>query len=138
MDMSYSFLYPYVSTYIDPANIDTFFLFFNTTAKQNIGLAAFAALLMYANMQLMQVVKPTTLPTLPGQEKQPDMAQMMGSMNIILVVMIGGFVYSAPAGIGLYIVTSTLVGVVQMARQNRLLLQAKRASRNSSNIIIGK
>ena len=55
----------------------------------------------------------------------PDMTKMMGMMNIVLVTMIAGFVYSVAAGVGLYIITSTLVGVLQLYYQNRILINAK-------------
>lgn len=35
-------------------------------------------------------------------------------MNYFLVFMIGSFVYSMQAGVGLYIVTTTIFSVVQM------------------------
>ena len=58
-------------------------------------------------MKIMTRVKPATpAVVVPGQ---PDMTQMMGIMNVFLVVMMAGFVYTMPASIGLYIVTSTLL-----------------------------
>jgi len=53
------------------------------------------------------------------------MSKMMGFMNIFLVFMMGSFVYSTQAGVGLYIVITTLFSVLQYAYQYRVLLRAK-------------
>lgn len=55
----------------------------------------------------------------------PDMAKMMKVMNIFLVGMIAIFIYSVASGVGLYIITSTFFGVVQLYLQNRVLINAK-------------
>lgn len=123
IDMVYSFLYPYVHQMIDIANISTHFLSMDMLAPKNLVLAAIAALVMFLNMKLMTRVRPAT-PKLPGANV-PDMSKMMWFMNIFLVIMIGSFVYNVAAGIGLYIVTSTLFAVLQMTYQNRVLVKAK-------------
>jgi membrane protein insertase Oxa1/YidC/SpoIIIJ len=58
-------------------------------------------------MTIMGRTKPMTTPSIPGANV-PDMSKMMGFMNYFLVFMIASFVYSVAAGIGLYIITSTL------------------------------
>jgi membrane protein insertase Oxa1/YidC/SpoIIIJ len=55
----------------------------------------------------------------------PDMAKMMPMMNIMMVFMMWSFVYSVKSGVWLYIVTSTLFGVIQFMRQYRLVLPMK-------------
>lgn len=55
----------------------------------------------------------------------PDMSKMMGGMNIFFVFMMGAFVWSMPAAIGLYIITTTLFGVIQHTVQYRPALKAK-------------
>ena len=67
--------------------------------------------------------RPST-PTVPGADV-PDMTKMMDFMNIFLVIMITSFVYSVATGVGLYIVTSTLVWVLQTWYQNKILINAK-------------
>jgi YidC/Oxa1 family membrane protein insertase len=122
--MTYSFLHNTVSTYIDPANLNNLFLWFmNVTAINNIPLTIAAAWLMHLNMKIMTRVKPATpTPIIPGQ---PDMTQMMWFMNIFLVIMMGWFVYTMPASIGLYVVTSTLIGVLILVYQNKALIRLK-------------
>ena len=93
----------------------------------NLILTLLAAILMYAQMKFTTMIKPAT-PKLPGvtdKAGMPDMSKMMGGMNIFFVIMMGGFVWSMPAAIGLYIVTTTLFGVGQYTVQYRTLLKAK-------------
>jgi membrane protein insertase Oxa1/YidC/SpoIIIJ len=78
---------------------------------------------MRINMKIMWWTRPST-PTVPGADV-PDMTKMMDFMNIFLVIMITSFVYSVATGVGLYIVTSTLVWVIQTWYQNRILINAK-------------
>ena len=56
------------------------------------------------------------------------MGKMMKFMNYFLVFMITSFIYSVANGVGLYIITSTLFGVVQVYIQNRVLINAKLAT----------
>ena len=46
-------------------------------------------------------------------------------MNRFLVIMIGSFVYTMNAAVGLYITTTTLFSVVQYGYQYRALLKAE-------------
>jgi len=55
----------------------------------------------------------------------PDMSKMMGGMNIFFVFMMGAFVRQMPAAVGLYIVTTTLFGVVQQVIQYRPMIKLK-------------
>lgn len=108
IDMVYSFLYPFVNQMIDVAALDTNFLGIDVLSKGHLGLAILAWALMWVNMKIMTWTRPATTPSLPGANV-PDMTKMMGFMNIFLVIMIGSFVYSVAAGVGLYITTSTFL-----------------------------
>ncbi len=68
---------------------------------------------------------PATPQKLPNGQDAPDMSKMMGFMNYFMVIMMGGMVWTMPAGVGLYIITTTLVGVSQQVWKYRALLQAK-------------
>lgn len=127
IDMVYSFFYPYVYTVLDIANLTTHFFGMNVLEKNNLILAAIGGLLMFVNMSLMSWTRPAT-PKIPGGAAVPDMAKMMSFMNYFLVFMIATFVYSVANGIGMYIITSTLFGVVQLYLQNRILINAKLAT----------
>lgn len=124
IDMTYSFLYPHVNTMIDTANLMTSFLWIDTLNKNHIWLTIIGGILMYINMTIMSRTKPMTAPSIPGANV-PDMSKMMWFMNYFLVFMIGSFIYSVAAGIGLYIITSTLFGVLQIYYTNRILVNAK-------------
>lgn len=124
IDMTYSFLYPYVNTMIDTTNFITNFLWVDVLSKNHIGLAIIGGILMYINMTIMWWTKPMTTPTVPWAN-MPDMSKMMGFMNYFLVFMIWSFIYSVAAGIWLYIITSTLFGVLQVYYTNRVLINAK-------------
>lgn len=124
IDMTYSFLYPYVNTMIDTTNFITNFLWVDVLSKNHIGLAIIGGILMYINMTIMWWTKPMTTPTVPWAN-MPDMSKMMWFMNYFLVFMIWSFIYSVAAGIWLYIITSTLFGVLQVYYTNRVLINAK-------------
>jgi membrane protein insertase Oxa1/YidC/SpoIIIJ len=69
------------------------------------------------------------------------MGKMMWFMNIFLVVMIGSFVYTMNAAVGLYIVTTTIFSVVQYGYQYRALLKAEwkiRIGRGKRGVVINK
>lgn len=120
----YSFFHGFWAQYLDPANINHHFLWMDLLATKNIVLTIIAAIFTYLQTKFTTLAKPAT-PTVPGQ-KTPDMGKMMGFMNIFLVFMIGSFVYTMNAAVGLYIVTTTLFSVVQYGWQYRAILKAKR------------
>lgn len=119
----YSFFGSFGAQYMDPKAINHTFLGMDLLATKNIALTIIAAVFTYLQTYFTTLAKPAT-PTIPGQ-KTPDMGKMMGFMNIFLVFMIGSVVYQMNAGIGLYIVTTTIFSVVQYAIQYRALLKAK-------------
>ncbi len=127
-DRLYSFFYKFGAQYssataIDDWTINTMFLWMDLLATKNILLTIIAAVFTYLQMQLTNLAKPKT-PTIPWK-KTPDMGKMMGMMSIFMVFIMGSFVYSTQAAIGLYITTTTLFSVVQYSIQYRALLRAK-------------
>jgi membrane protein insertase Oxa1/YidC/SpoIIIJ len=84
----YSFLAPYVSS-VDVSTIQTTFVGIDLLASNNIILTILAAVLVYGQTRMMQMVKPTsTKPqTLPNGQAMPDMGKMMGMMNLLMPVM---------------------------------------------------
>ncbi len=127
-DRLYSFLYKFWAQYsssvaIDNGTINSTFLGIDLMATKNIMLTIIAATFTYLQMKLTNLAKPKT-PTIPGQ-KTPDMWKMMNMMSIFMVFIMGSFVYSTQAAIGLYITTTTLFSVIQYSIQYRALLIAK-------------
>lgn len=121
---AYSFL---ESLNINFDNIQTMFLWMDLLVANNLLLTVLASILMYMQMKFTTLVKPVT-PKLPGvtdKEGMPDMSKMMWGMNIFFVFMMWAFVWSMPAAIGLYIITTTLFGVVQYTVQYWPVLKAK-------------
>lgn len=113
---------------VDLSALDTNFYGIDLLEPNNILLTALAAILMFAQMQMMTALRgKTTTPSVPGMwwDNMPDMWKMMGMMNYVMVFMIGWFVWSMPAGVGLYIMTTTLFGVLQQLYQQRVLVWAK-------------
>jgi len=128
-DQIYSFLRHFIG---DPAiwiqNIQATFLWINLFEKGNLALTIVAWVLMFAQLQLTTLVSSPAQKTkqkLPTGEELPDMSSFMKVMNIFLVLMIAMFVYSTPAAIGLYILTSTLFGLIQYIIQYKALVTAK-------------
>ena len=129
----YSFLYPYIHTGID--HINHMFLWLDLlkiTSKQWrwwIILAVLVWILMYLQIKLTTINKPSTpsIPTswMPGMPKIPDMSKMMWYMNIFMVFMMMMFVFTMPAGIGIYMATTTLFTITQYSIQYRELLKIK-------------
>ncbi|HRX63589.1 MAG TPA: YidC/Oxa1 family membrane protein insertase [Candidatus Absconditabacterales bacterium] len=137
----YSFFYNFGGQYasataIDDGSITHTFLGMDLLATKNIALTAIAVVFTYLQMKLTNLVKPKT-PSIPGQ-KTPDMGKMMGMMTVFMVFIMGSFVYSTQAAIGLYIATTTLFSVAQYTIQYRSLLKAKRLEFRKKPQIINK
>lgn len=137
MEWLYSF-FPFGVKFLDPANINHMFLGIDLLATKNIVLTVVAAVFTFLQMKLTTIAKPAT-PTIPGANT-PDMGKMMGFMNVFMVFMIGSFVYSTQAGVGLYIATTSIFSVVQYSIQYKTLLKAKFLEWKSKgqNVIVGK
>jgi len=123
----YSFLYPFIHQGIE--SINHIFLWIDLFQKWGttwLILATIAGILMYLQFKLTYLNKPST-GALPGMNMPwiPDMSKMMEFMNIFMVFMMMLFVYSMPAGIGIYIITTTLFTILQMSYQFREILKIK-------------
>ncbi len=122
----YSFL---TGLNVDLTALQTNFFGIDLLTPNNILLTVIAAALMFGQMQMMTAIKgKQAAPSIPGmwaQEWMPDMSKMMGYMNYFMVFMIGGFVRQMPAGVWLYIATTTAFGVLQQVWQNRELVKLK-------------
>jgi membrane protein insertase Oxa1/YidC/SpoIIIJ len=99
-----------------------------------------AGVLMFGQMKITTYFKPPQVPgnlgALAWGAKMPDMWSLMWSMNIVFAIMMGWFVYSVAAAVGLYIITTTLFGVIQQTVQFRPAIKAKYyASRGIPTII---
>ncbi len=124
----YSFFHNFGVRFVDSEALTTWvikttFLGMDLLSTKNIALTIVAAVFTYFQTKLTTLAKPAT-PSVPGQ-KVPDMGKMMWSMNIFLVIMIGFFVYTMQAWVGLYLVTTTIFSVVQYAIQYRAILKVK-------------
>ncbi len=130
-------IYSFLSRlHVDIATIDTNFLWINLLDPNNIILTVVAAILMYLQMKTSTMFKPAT-PKIPGMwDNMPDMSKMMGGMNIFFVFMMGAFVRQMPAAVGLYIVTTTLFGVVQQTVQYWPMIKLKWFTKPGSPEII--
>ena len=129
----YSFFYSFGQKYLSLDHITTNFLGmdllkggkeFATIQNQNLYLAIFAAVFTYLQMKLTTLVKPAQTPSVPGA-KVPDMSKMMWFMGVFMAFIMGSFVFSMQAGVGLYIATTTLFSSTQYLIQYRTLLTAK-------------
>lgn len=120
--------------------IQTIFFGLDLLASNNIPLALLAGVLMFGQMKITTYFKPPQVPgnlgALAWGAKMPDMWSLMWSMNIVFAIMMGWFVYSVAAAVGLYIITTTLFGVIQQTVQFRPAIKAKYyASRGIPTII---
>lgn len=129
----YSFFYNFGSKFVGLDHITTNFLGmdllqtgkdFATMQNQNFYLAIFAAVFTYFQMKLTTIAKPAAAPSVPGA-KMPDMSKMMWFMGVFMAFIMGSFVYSMQAGVGLYIATTTLFSTTQYTIQYRAILKAK-------------
>ncbi len=115
---------------VDLTQLVTNFYWIDLLLPNNVLLTILAAIFMFAQMQMMTALRwKTATPSIPGlwwgKEWMPDMSKMMWMMNYVMVIMIWWFVWSMPAWVWLYILTTTLFGVLQQLYQNRPLVYAK-------------
>jgi YidC/Oxa1 family membrane protein insertase len=128
LDDMYSFLRPRLGA-ASLDGVDTNFLGIDLLSSNNVVLTLIAAVLVFCQSKMMQRVKPQpkTPQAMPGGKNMPDPSKMMGTMNIVMVVMMWWLVWSTASGVGLYIVTTTLFTIIQYAIKYRPLIQAKLA-----------
>jgi len=126
----YSFLHPFIHVWFDKLN--HIFLWIDLFAHAGwawLILAIIAWILMYIQIKLTMLNKPATpawgWTSIPWMPKMPDMTKMMWYMNIFMVFMMASFVYWMPAGIWIYIITSTFFTIVQYAIQYKEILKVK-------------
>lgn len=123
-------VYSFMSTLdLNFETIQTTFLWIDLLSSNHIIMAILAAWLMFAQMKLTSYFRPAKIPwnlgALAWWNAMPDMWNIMGSMNIVFAIMMGWFVYSVAAAVGLYIITTTLFGVVQQIVQFWPAIKAK-------------
>ncbi|HMY80552.1 MAG TPA: YidC/Oxa1 family membrane protein insertase [Candidatus Absconditabacterales bacterium] len=122
----YSFFADRGVKYLNVNNINHMFMGIDLLSQGNIILTVVCALLLFIQTSMTTRVQPKpTAQKLPNGQAMPDMSKMMPMMNILMVFMMGSFVYSVKSGVGLYIFTSTLFGVLQFIRQYRQVLPIK-------------
>lgn len=123
--LPYSFL---AHLNVDLSALQTNFYGLDLLTANNIILAVIAGILMVWQMKLTTAFKPAAktpdLSALWGKD-MPDMSKMMWSMSYIMALMMWWFVFTMPAGVGLYIVTTTLFGIFQSAHTNRPMILVK-------------
>ena len=92
----YSFLQEMGAQYFNVSAIQHMFLGMDLLQPNNIFLTIACAVLLFAQTTITTWVqpKPTTTQKLPNGQEMPDMSKMMPLMNIMMVVMMGSFVYS--------------------------------------------
>ena len=128
----YSFLYPYIHNGID--HINSIFLWIDLlkTTKDLwltwLILTLLAWFLMWLQIKLTMLNKPQTpsIPTsMPWMPKMPDMNKIMWMMNMFMIFMMMLFVFTMPAGIWIYIITTTLFTIIQYSIQYKELIKIK-------------
>lgn len=123
----YSFLRDTGSHFTDTDSLNTHFFGMNLLDTGNIILAIIAAVFVFLQTKLTNIVKPKTNTDqkMPNGQAMPDMGKMMWYMSWFMMAMMWFVVYSMQAAVWLYIVTTTIFSVWQMAFQYRALLIAE-------------
>jgi len=112
--------------------INHHFLGMDLFANHNVVLTVLGCIFIYAQTKLTSMLQGQKAApvSVPGGPEMPDMSKMMGPMNIIMVVMMGTFIWQAQSGVGLYLVVTTLFSVIQFAIQNKEVLKVKWMTRD--------
>jgi len=129
----YSFLHNFINHFVDIqnfalSNLQTVFFGIDLLKWWNLALSIIVWVIMIANMSLMTRVKPVQMPSMwsmGNMANMPDMSKMMWSMNYIMAIMMAGMVYGIASGVGIYMLTTTVFGVVQFVISNRVLIKVK-------------
>lgn len=129
----YSFLHNLIDRFIDLqhfdlTHLDTMFMGVDLLSKWNRILALIVGILMMANMKLMTWIRPVKMPDMwwiAGWAKMPDMSKMMWSMNYFMAIMMMWLVYNIASWVGIYMLTTTVFGIIQFIITNRIILKAK-------------
>jgi YidC/Oxa1 family membrane protein insertase len=122
----YAFLPTEWVSYLNVDAIQHMFLGIDLLQPGNIAITVLAALMLFAQTTMTTWVQPKPVPQkLPTGQEMPDMSKMMPMMNVMMVFMMGSFVYSVKSWVWLYIMTSTFFGLLQFVRQYRQVLPIK-------------
>lgn len=106
--------------------VQTTFLWIDLLANHHLLIAILTGILMAWQIYLTSSLRPQKSPAkLPNGQQMPDMQKMMKFMMVFMVIMMSSFAYSVPAGIGLYLITTTIFGFGQALYSNKTLLKAK-------------
>ena len=138
----YSFLAPFLTKFIDIQNISPYFLWLNLFDKNSIILTVVGWILIFAQTRLTTLMQSKNakpqIAVWPGGQQLPDMQKMMWPMNIFMVFMMMSVIYSTQNWLGLYLVATTLVSVIQYSIQNRSLIKISWLTRSVDKNIIAK
>jgi YidC/Oxa1 family membrane protein insertase len=128
----YSFIIPLAWKFTDIATINHHFLGMDLFTNHNVILTALWCIFIYAQTKLTTMLQGQKLApvAVPGAPAMPDMTKMMWPMNLVMVFMMGTFIWQAQSGVGLYLVVTTLFSVIQFALQNKEVLKVKWMTRD--------
>lgn len=125
-DRVYSFFESFGTYFTQLTNVDTTFFGMDLLQSGNLILAIVVAILMFAQMQMTMKSQPQKAPQmLPNGQQAPDMSKMMGMMWYFMAFMMWSFAYSVASWVGLYLLVTTLFGLVQFVYQRKELLMAQ-------------
>ncbi len=129
-ELVYSFFQSFGQQFTQLESVVTNFFGMNLLEWWNLVLAIIVAILMFAQMQMTMKTQATKAPQmLPNGQQAPDMSKMMGMMWYFMAFMMGSFAYSVASGVWLYLLTTTLFGLLQFVYQRRVLLLAQRRTK---------
>lgn len=138
----YSFLSPFISRFVDIHNVSSRFLGLDLFAKNSIILTVVGWVLIFLQTRLTSLMQSKNTKQQPvagfGWQQLPDMQKMMGPMNIFMVFMMMSVIYSIQNGVGVYLVVTTLMSVIQYTIQNRGLIKISRLTRGVDKDKIAK
>lgn len=126
----YSFFWGFGNGFLTPGNVDPMFLGIDLFAKNNLALALIVAAVNFVQFWLTSLTQKANKPAaMPGGMQMPDMSKMMTIMNVFMTFTMAFIVWQFPAGVGLYLLVTSLFSVVQYLVQYRVLLKAQWNSR---------
>lgn len=140
-DSIYSFIVPFAWQFVDVKNIDHIFFWLDLFAKNSIPLTIVGAILIFFQTRLTMMFQQPAAKTpalSPTWQALPDMTKMMWPMNLFLVIMMWSFIYNTQNWVGIYLVTTTFVSVLQYVIQHRQQLKIKWATRGVDTSKKGK
>ena len=118
----YSFFEVLWLNWLNISELNTIFLWIDLLSSWSVALAIIAPIFLFTQMKLSMMNRPAMPQNMPWSENMPDMTKLMSYMNYGLAIIMSLFIYSMPAGIWLYIATTTVFGVIQYIIQYRQLV----------------